>query len=69
MVHKDELEGFEGGVSTISTIKGKFYLSTIHDLMQVGDVNTSRYYLNTKVPKEDKDSIRKYCLIQFGILL
>lgn len=66
MVHKDELDGFEGGTSTD---KGTFYLSTIHDLMQVGDINTSRYYLNTKVPKEDKDSIRKYCLIQFGILL
>lgn len=66
MVHKDELDGFEGEPSTD---KGTFYLSTIHDLMQVGDINTSRYYLNTKVPKEDKDSIRKYCLIQFGILL
>lgn len=66
MVHQDELDGFEG---EISTDKGTFYLSTIHDLMQVGDINTSRHYLNTKVPKEDKDSIRKCCLIQFGILL
>lgn len=66
MVHKDELNGFEGETSTD---KGTFYLGTIHDLMQVGDINTSRYYLNTKVPKEDKSSIRKYCLIQFGILL
>lgn len=66
MVHQDELDGFDGETSTD---KGKFYLSTIHDLMQVGDVNTSRYYLNTKVPKEDKEGIRKYCLIKFGILL
>ena len=66
MVYQDELDDFEGEVSTH---KGTFYLSTIRDLMQVGDINTSRYYLNTKVPKEDKSSIRKYCLIQFGILL
>lgn len=66
MVHQDALDGFDGETSTL---KGRFYLGTIHDLMQVGDVNTSRYYLNTKVPKEDKDSIRKYCLIKFGILL
>lgn len=66
MVHQGELDGFDGETSTS---KGEFYLKTIHDLMQVGDVNTSRYYLNTKVPKGDTEGIRKYCLIKFGILL